>query len=171
MKVLVVFYSRTGNTGKVAEALAARCGADIDRIRDAHSRRGLLRGWWRSIREVRRRSETEITSAGKQAKDYDLVVLGTPVWASSMSSPLRTWLNRYRSDLKQIAVFVTQNGRGGDKAIAQIVELCGIAPVARLVVNAKELASGKYEPKLDDFVAGLNLQPAAASTAARSDAA
>lgn len=160
MKVLVVFYSRTGNTQKVAEALAARCGAELDCIRDAHSRRGLLRGWWRSIREVRRRSETEITSTSMQVDDYDLVVLGTPVWASSISSPLRTWINRHRSDLKQIAVFATQNGRGGDKAITQIVELCGIAPVARLVVNAKDIASDNYERKLDEFVAGLTIPPA-----------
>lgn len=171
MNVLVVFYSRTGNTRKVAEALVARCGAEIDCIRDAHSRRGLLRGWWRSIREVRRRSETEITSASKQVKEYDLVVLGTPVWASSMSSPLRTWINRHRSDLKQIAVFVTQNGRGAGKAIAQIVELCGIAPVARLVVNAKDIASDEYERKLDEFVAGMNLQGNAASRPVEQDGA
>ena len=144
MKVLVIFYSRTGTTRKVAEAIGARCGAEIEQIRDARSRRGLLRGWWRSIREVRRCSETQILPTKKQAKDYDLVVLGTPVWASSMSSPLRTWINRHRSALRQVAVFVTQNGRGGDKAIAQITELCGVAPVARLILNAKDLASNHY---------------------------
>jgi multimeric flavodoxin WrbA len=158
MKVLVVFYTRTGTTGTIAAALGARCGADTEQIRDAGSRRG-LRGWWRSIREAWRRSETQILSTETQAKDYDLVVLGTPVWAGSMSSPLRTWLNRHRLELKRIAVFVTQNGRGGDKAIAQIIELCGIAPLARLVVNSKDIASETCVRQLDEFVAGFHIPP------------
>jgi menaquinone-dependent protoporphyrinogen IX oxidase len=157
MRTLIVFYTRTGTTGKVAQALSERCGAEIEQIRDVHPRRGLLRGWWRSIREVRRRSEAEILTTGKQPQEFDLVILGTPVWAGSMSSPLRTWINRNRSSLEQVAVFVTQGGRGGEKAAAQVAELCGTAPVARLVVNAKDLASAKFEKQLDEFVAGLNI--------------
>ena len=84
MKVLVVFYSRTGTTRIVAKAVSARCRADIDEIRDARHRKGILRGWWRSIWEVRRGSETQILPTAKHPENYDLIVLGTPVWASSI---------------------------------------------------------------------------------------
>lgn len=112
-------------------------------------------GWWRSIREVRRGSETQILSTAKRPENYDLVVLGTPVWAGSISSPLRTWLKRHRSELERVAVFVTQGGRGGGKAIAQLSTLFGLVPRADLIVNAKDVASGAYSGRLDEFAARL----------------
>lgn len=164
MKVLVVFYSRTGTTRKLATAIGAGCRADIEEIRDVRSRKGILRGWWRSILEVRRGSETPILPTEKHVEDYDLVVVGTPVWASSISSPLRTWLNRHRRELKRVAVLVTQGGRGGDKAIAQLTTLFGLTPAAELIVNARDVASGAYRQRLDEFVARLlTSQPAEAS--------
>ena len=92
--------------------------------------------------------------------------LGTPVWASSISSPLRTWLNRHRRELKRVAMFVTQGGRGGDKAIAQLSALFGLNPTAELIVNAKDAVSGAYRQRLDEFVVQLLAsQPAKASCA------
>jgi hypothetical protein len=152
VKILVVFYSRTGSTRKVAEELSARCGGDLEEIRDAAPRFGLIRGWWRSIREVRRRAETSILPARLSPATYDLVVLGSPVWASSMSSPLRTWLNRHRHELKTIAAYVTQNGRGGERALAQIGDLCGTTPVATAIINARDIASDACKREVDRFV-------------------
>jgi flavodoxin len=172
MKILVVFYSRTGITRKVARAVGAQCRADIEEIRDARPRKGLLRGWWRSIREVGRGRETQILPTAKRAENYDLIVLGTPVWASSMSSPLRTWLNRHRSELKRVAVFVTQGGRGGDKAIAQLATLFDLAPAAELIVNAKDVTSGAYKKRMEEFAARLLAsQPAEANPAPSHEAA
>ncbi len=41
-RILVVDYSRTGNTHLVAKAIARGCGADLERIRDVRSRRGIV---------------------------------------------------------------------------------------------------------------------------------
>ena len=150
----------------MAKAVSARCRADLEEIRDARPRKGLLRGWWRSIREVRRGSETQILPTTRHPGNYDLVVLGTPVWASSISSPLRTWLKRHRSELKQVGVFVTQGSRGGGKAVAQFSTLFGLAPRADLIVNAKDVTSGAYRGRLDEFAARLLAhQPPVANSA------
>ena len=50
-RILVVDYSRTGNTHLVAKAIAHDCGADLERIREVRSRRGLW-GYLRSAREA-----------------------------------------------------------------------------------------------------------------------
>ena len=50
-RILVVDYSRTGNTHLVAKAIAHVCGADLERIREVRSRRGLW-GYLRSAREA-----------------------------------------------------------------------------------------------------------------------
>ncbi|WP_297820049.1 hypothetical protein [uncultured Paraglaciecola sp.] len=40
MKTLVIYYSLSGNTQKVAEAIANTLKADINRLEDRHSRTG-----------------------------------------------------------------------------------------------------------------------------------
>ncbi len=48
MKVLIAYYSRTGHTEQVAKEIAARCQADVDRIRDDGVDRSGLWGYLRS---------------------------------------------------------------------------------------------------------------------------
>ncbi|GAB2874812.1 hypothetical protein GCM10027277_50050 [Pseudoduganella ginsengisoli] len=51
---LVVYYSRSGVTEKIAQEIASRCGADMDAIREERSRAGPL-GFLRSAYECVRR--------------------------------------------------------------------------------------------------------------------
>ena len=69
-QVLVVYYSRTGHTRQIAEAIAADCGADLEAIRDARSRRGLL-GGLRSAREAWLERLGEIREIEKDPERYD----------------------------------------------------------------------------------------------------
>src|SRR5512136_2440098 len=107
-KILVVYYSRSGNTQRLCEDVAKELGADIEGIQDVKSRKGLF-GWLRSGSEASRRKLPEIRPFGKDPAQYDLVVLGTPVWAGVMASPLRTWLNANKAKLKAVA-FLTTSG-------------------------------------------------------------
>jgi len=49
-KILVAFYSRTGHTRQVAEAIAAALDAELEAIEDVRPRLGII-GWWRSGRD------------------------------------------------------------------------------------------------------------------------
>jgi len=82
-------------------------------------------------------------------------VLGTPVWAGRMSSPLRTYILQQRDNLARIAVFCSEGGANGDRAIRQVAELCGKVPVASLIVTEPELASGAYRQKVAEFTKAL----------------
>lgn len=42
MKTLVIYYSLSGNTQKVAEAIASKLKADINRLEDSGNRKGPL---------------------------------------------------------------------------------------------------------------------------------
>ena len=46
-KILIVFFSRTGTTGKLAESIARATHGDLESLREAKSRRGPI-GWLRS---------------------------------------------------------------------------------------------------------------------------
>jgi flavodoxin len=153
-KILVVYYSRTGHMRDVSEAIAARCGADIEVIDDSRNRAGFW-AYLRSAREAIKQISIEIRPPVHRPGDYDLVVLGSPVWAGHMCSPMRAYLGAESSQLKCIAICCTEGGSGGDKVIDEIARLCGQAPVAVMRVQDRELGSAGFERKLEQFMISL----------------
>jgi flavodoxin len=159
-RTLLVYFSRTGYTRKIAEEIAGRCGADLEAIEDVRARTGII-GYLRSAREAYKKLPIEIRPAVKNPADYDLVILGTPVWASNVSSPMRTYLTSHGRELKQVAVYCTQRGSGAEKVLSDMAELCGRKPVASLVLNDGEIKRRSHAAKLDGFLVALALPKAA----------
>ena len=153
-RILVVYYSRTGTTRKVAAALAAKLGCDSEEIIEARSRSGMF-GYLRSLIEARRQVPSHIAAAGKDPSSYDLIVIGTPVWAWSLSSPVRAYLLANKSRLPAVAFFCTLGGAGSDKAFGQMQELTGKPPAGCLSITASDVASAAYEPRVAAFAEAL----------------
>ncbi len=111
MKSLVVYYSRTGNAKFVAQTIATEIGADMEEIVDKKSRSGPV-GWLSGGRDARKGAETEIAQTKKSAADYDLIIVGTPNWASRITPAVLTYLKKNSLAEKKVAAFIVQ---GGDK--------------------------------------------------------
>ncbi len=137
-RVLVVFYSRTGTTKGVAESLAGAVRGDLEGIADRTKRSGML-GYLRSGYEAARRRLIQIAPAVHDPSTYDLVIIGTPIWNLSVSSPVRSYLHRHRGAFRKVAFFCTCGGRGDARAFAQMTEISGATPIATLVVRDKEV--------------------------------
>lgn len=156
-KVLVVYYSRTGNTKKVAEDLATALGADIEQLIDKKDRSG-AGGYLKAGRDASKNSLTEIGPVKTDASRYDLVVIGTPVWAWNMTPAVRTYITANKALLKKIAVFTTAGGTKPEKIVAKIEELAGQKAMAFAGFFAGEINGkdrSKYNEKLNAFVVGL----------------
>jgi menaquinone-dependent protoporphyrinogen IX oxidase len=164
-RILVVHYSRTGTTRKVAELLAAQLRCDGETIMEERERSGML-GYLRSVVEARRQVPSHIAAAVRDPSIYDLVVIGTPVWAWSLSSPVRAYLLANKSRLPAVAFFCTLGGAGSERAFAQMQEVAGKRPIGRLSVTAREVASATYEREAATFVQSLQRQLAAQREAA-----
>ena len=149
-KILVVYYSRTGHTEQVARALADRLGADLEPIREARSRKGLWQ-YFRSAREALTGKRPEIEPARHDPAAYDIVLLGSPVWASHPSTPVSTYLAANRDKLKAFACFVTLGGSGAEKALARMEDAAGKQALAKFSATERELKSGKWMEGLDRF--------------------
>lgn len=152
-RILVVYYSRTGNTKKVAEAVASACNADLEQISDVRQRRGLL-DWFRSGREAWKGKPAEIGPTRLNPVDYELVVLGSPIWAGRVSSPMRRYLTDHAGKIPRVALFVTESGSGGAGAFSDMAELSGQTPIATLELRERELREG-LEAMIQDFVSKL----------------
>jgi flavodoxin len=161
-RTLIVYFSRTGYTRGVAEEMAAAFGADLEAVRDARKRSGVL-GYLRSAREALRRSLIEIQPTENDPSQYDLVVLGTPVWAGHVSSPMRAYVSANRNGLKRVALFCTMGGSGGTAALTEMAGLCGREPVATLTLTDNEIDKGLHSSKLSAFVSesGVHAESAA----------
>ncbi|MDG6223202.1 MAG: flavodoxin [Candidatus Bathyarchaeota archaeon] len=110
MKTLVVYFSLTGNTKFVAEKIAEQFGADLCEVTDKTFKVGkmlFIKGGMAAMRE--KLSDIE---AVESIEDYDLVIVGSPVWAGKIAPPIRTFLVNNNFSGKQVAFFVSI---GGDK--------------------------------------------------------
>jgi flavodoxin len=157
---LVVYFSRTGYTRRVAEEIARAAGADCQEIRERSSRRGFL-GYWRSAREALRGTAIEIEPGSLNPRDYELVVLGTPVWAGNVSSPVRAYIARHRRDFARIALFCTEGGSGAEKVLQRMATLGDQTPVATAFFTDSEIDRGQHAGKLAAFVAAIAARKAA----------
>jgi flavodoxin len=122
MRSIVFYYSSTGNTKRVAEKIAQELGADIEEIVDHKNRLGLagvLRGGYDSSRG----RETPIEETKKLPENYDLVVLGTPVWNLGPTPAIRSYLAKNSLSEKKVALFCTYGNAGGKRAISKLKKL------------------------------------------------
>ena len=153
-RILVVYYSRTGRTRQIAEAIATQLNAETESIQDIGQRSG-IRGYIRSLLEAVQNHAIRIAPPAKDPSEYDLIILGTPVWAHKMCSPVRAYVTAQQKRFKKIAVFCTQGGSGGDKVVGQVGDLCGHSPAATLVLNDDDIGNNRFTAKLDVFVQSL----------------
>lgn len=134
MRTLIVYYSRNGMTRDLANAIQKELGADIEEIADPTPRSGPL-GYMRCVLESAFQQKAAIRSPAKNPRDYDLVIVGTPVWAGNMSSPVRAYLSKTRDRLPKVAFFCTMGGVGNEHTFQKMGELCQKSPVAELALR------------------------------------
>jgi len=150
MKTLVVFYSRTGFTKKLALALAAQLQADAEELVDNKSRKGIM-GWLTGGRDALKKFMTIISPVQKDPAQYDLVVLGSPVWAGTMAPALRTYLTQQKAKFKKSACFCTMGGSGDQGLFAQVEEILGQKPLATMTIRTKQVVGNQFAGEIDRF--------------------
>lgn len=155
MKPLVVYYSRSGTTKKVAEAIAQALGCDIEELVDTQKRSGLS-GWIRSGRQALKEELTTLEPLKKDLSQYDLVIIGGPVWAYTMSVPIRTFIIQNKDRMKDVAFFFTSGGKDNEPKIFPAMEqLCSKTPRATLGLRTVEVKKDQHKEKVQVFAKAL----------------
>ncbi|WP_459201983.1 flavodoxin family protein [Methanococcus sp. CF] len=107
-KKLVIYYSLFENTEYVAKIISENTGADLLKIETVTEipKKGLGM-FLELIRFLLFKKMPEIKEISLNLEDYDVIFIGTPVWAGNMSAPLKTFFSKYKFDGKKVAVFCT----------------------------------------------------------------
>jgi flavodoxin len=152
MRYLVVFYSRTGTTKRVAEKLSSLLHSDIEEIIDLTKRTGFI-GWLKSGRDGSGKRLTTIKETEKDPGSYDIVIIGTPVWGFNMSAPVRTYLTLNKERFKNTAFFLTSDGSRVNEAVfVDMVEVSTRKPLATLALRKNNVLKNQYYPELEILV-------------------
>lgn len=130
MKILVVYYSYDGNTRFIAETVANELDADIHELKPVKEMKskGFLKYVWGGTMVAMKR-KPRLLPLDKNPADYDLIIIGTPVWNSTMAPPVRSFLDTFGSGVKLAALFCSFSG-GVKKTFAEMKELMGDCEVA-----------------------------------------
>jgi flavodoxin len=151
MKTLVVYYSRTGNTKMIAEAIAGSLNSDIEEIVDHENRSGII-GYIKSGYQTSRDKIPVIDDINHDLSKYDLVVVGTPVWAGKMSVPVKAFLKKNMDKIPLLACFCTCGRSGIEGTLNGMAEYTNITPLATMGINSAEIKNESYIPLVEKFV-------------------
>lgn len=111
-KVLVVYFSETGNTQKLAKLISDEVGGDFRRIETVkpYPTGQELFDYTKNERDKDARPELKEIDANMD--NYDIVFVGYPIWWYTLPMPLYTFFDKYDFSGKIIVPFNTHEGSG-----------------------------------------------------------
>lgn len=148
-KILITYYSRNGNTREIANQIHRSVGGDIFEIQ-------VVEPYPEDYEEVKKIAMHEQASDLKPALktkvekigSYDVIFVGTPIWWGTIAAPVKSFLLQYDLSGKTIVPFITHQGSGLGRSVADISKLCpkstlldGIAIWGRNVKTAQNEVS------------------------------
>jgi flavodoxin len=143
MKSLVVYYSRTNTTRKLAEKIAGEINADIEEIKPKVNYQGKI-GYVRGGKDAMSEKIIDLEELKYNPEDYDVVYIGGPVWASKAANPLISYLNQ--NSFSNVKFFLTAGKSGFESSFKQM-EKYSTKPLKTLALTTKEVKQDNYDLK------------------------
>jgi len=129
-KILIAFFSHSGNTRVIAEQIRDLAGGDLFEIatvnpypRDYNAVRNV------SEREKKQNSRPELTAAVENMPDFDVIIVGYPNWWGTMPMAVWHFLEQYDLSGKTILPFCTHEGSSLGLSEKDLIKICPGASV------------------------------------------
>ncbi len=123
-KILVVYFSHTGNTREIAGQIHKLAGGDIIEIQP-------LNTYPDDYEALKKIAKNELNSGDKPAlknkiniSSYDIIFIGYPIWWGTFPAPVKTLLSENDFTGKTIVPFNTHLGSGQGVSVKDIEKLC-----------------------------------------------
>ncbi len=134
-KTLVVYFSASGTTRKIAEMIAEVGDFSLYEITPKELYTSDDLNWMNkksrsSVEMSNKKIRPEITDTDAHIKEYDTIILGFPIWWYVAPTIVNTFLEKYDFSGKKIVLFATSGGSGFGNTVK---ELKPSAPGAEIV--------------------------------------
>ncbi len=163
MRALVLYYSNTGNTQKVAKALADKLGAELGEVTCPAYLRwyGPLAMAW----DIFTRHRPRVNVVAPRHAQHDLIVVGGPVWAARAAPPVLQALLELPGEVGATALFVTCRGTNPksppEPALAEMAEASPVHNLANRIFTEEEVRGSALQNNVARFAELLKSQVAA----------
>ncbi|WP_124066186.1 flavodoxin [Clostridium sp. E02] len=116
MKAIVVYFSFEGNTKLIAEAVTKTISSDSVELKTSkkYPTQGLSKFFWGG-KSVMFGEKPELLNELIDLDQYDTILIGTPVWASSFAPPIKSFIDQYKIKGRKIGLFACHGGGGSKK--------------------------------------------------------
>ena len=146
MKTLVVYFSLTGSTEFVAKIISEQLNADLCEVIDKKHKKSkliYLNGGAAAVRE----KLTKI-QVSKTIENYDLIIVGSPVWAGKITPAIRTFLVSNDFSMKKGAFFITLGGNKPEKTFENIRKTTGFSSIVKELAVSNTIEDKKEVEKM-----------------------
>lgn len=140
IKVLVVYYSWSGNTRTIAELIQKETGGDIFEIQTDHvypERYNTLA--LQAKKEIEDGFKPAVKNKVSNINAYDIIFVGTPVWWNSIPPPVTAFLGEHDLSGKTVVPFVSYGGGDTEQCFKDIEKLI---PNSKVLPGEEFLGSG-----------------------------
>ena len=125
MKTLVVNYSKTGNSRKVAEAVIKELDCDYG--------------------EILYDEETKTLQKSPDPSGYERVILICPIWAFSLAEPMKIYINKQKGNIDNYDLIVTYSLFGLRGCVNNCKAAIGKPPGKALKIKSKDIKAGNFD--------------------------
>lgn len=123
-KMLIAYFSWSGNTRSIAEQIHKKVGGDLVEIEPV---RPYSRDYNTCLDEARRdqdnKARPELKTKIDNMAQYDVVFLGYPNWWATIPMPIASFLEQYDFQGKTIVPFVSHGGGRLGQSVTDIAKL------------------------------------------------
>lgn len=158
-KVLVAYFSASGNTANVAKALAEAAAGDLYEIKAAIPYTEADLNWMdknsRSSLEMNQPDyRPEIADTVQNMEQYDTVFIGFPIWWYVAPTIINTFPEAYDFSGKTIVLFATSGGSGFGRTVEKLK--ASVAPDVK-ILEGKILSKRISTKELTQWVHDLGI--------------
>ncbi len=124
-KILIAYYSWSGNTKEVAEAIAEKTGGTLFRIETVQSYPEEYRATTEQAKkEINADFRPELKDKVADIAQYDVIFIGSPNWWGTIAPAVSTFLSSYNLKGKKVIPFITHGGGGVQNTIKDLTAQC-----------------------------------------------
>jgi formylglycine-generating enzyme required for sulfatase activity/flavodoxin len=123
-KILIAYFSWSGNTRGIAGEIRKQTGADLFEIRPVHPYSSDYNTVLMEAQEDQhKQARPELEEHLPNMDDYDIIILGYPNWWASIPMPIATFLEEYDLSGKTILPFCSHGGGRFGQSLTAIAKL------------------------------------------------
>lgn len=159
-KTLVVYYSASGNTERVAKDIAEAAGADLFEIVPTEVYTSKDLNWTNSDSRVSREHDDEslrdvplTTTEVPDWDSYDTVFIGYPIWWGIAAWPVDTFVKNNDFTGKTVIPFATSSSSGMGQSGSLLADMAGTGEWQ----EGQRFSSGVSSDDVQSWVNGLGL--------------